>query len=78
MDSFKSALRRMILKKLVNQIEAGEFNTLVPDIENMYPMHKSTRQEYQSPLDRSTHNYGYTTIGDVSTGKIGPENEGIF
>lgn len=60
--------RRFLLKMLADKIRAGEFDIHDIDIDKLYRLHSSVREEYLSPYERSGYNYGYMTSGDLGAG----------
>lgn len=60
----RKAMRRALLEKLIKQIENGEYSNLRSKIQNLAP----SRQEYKSPLDRSSYNYGYMESKEMEAG----------
>lgn len=60
--------RRILLKILCDKIKNGEFNIKAIDPNKIYNLHMPVRQEYMSPYDRSSYNYGYMTSGEIGSG----------
>lgn len=56
--------RMKLLKKLLEIIEAGKFDSSPPqNLDNISPRH-----EYISPFERSSYNYGYMNINEIGAG----------
>lgn len=65
---YRRKLRLAILKRIVSQIEDGQFRLHDIDPNRLYLLHNSVRHEYQSPQDISGYNWGYMTSGDIGAG----------
>ncbi len=58
-DNKRKILRRKKLLELLSKIESGELDSSkVPD-GSVYRPQLTVRQEYSSPAERSSYNYGY-------------------
>lgn len=61
----QTAVRRAKLLDLLNKINSGEVSSEMVPLDKLYSLYSKNRKEYQSPLDRSTYNYGYMTDSEV-------------
>ena len=57
--------RKQLLRKLLMQIMQGKYNSNKATSNELYPDANSVRQQYLSPLDRDTYNYGYMEIKEM-------------
>lgn len=59
----KRKKRKALLRKIILQILSGQAN----GFQNVCNQTGATKQ-YQSPLDRSSYNYGYMTTSEIGAG----------
>jgi len=64
-DRREESQRRSRLMKLIELIENGEFDASKIPLDSLYSTHDKPRQEYISPEDRNTYNYGYMEVGEM-------------
>lgn len=57
--------RRVKLLNLLTKILGGEFNSSSEPIDSTFSAQQIPRATYESPLERSTNNYGYTTSLEI-------------
>jgi len=69
-NQIAKAYRQKLLRRIVDSILAGEFNSTEVDVNKLFSTHGPARNEYQSPVDRSGYNYGYETIGEMGAGSM--------
>lgn len=83
MKKFKSKNRINKLLNILKKIKLKDSNN-IEDLDKLYPLNKTEREqvlmrdinnirelprgEYESPLDRSSYNYQYMTIGEIGSG----------
>lgn len=69
----KRALRRKFrmaaLRQLIEDIENLKFDNTPISMNDKYPIWEGSRKEYQSPLDRSSYNYGYMLSSELGAGQ---------
>lgn len=63
-----SQMRKKLLKSIVDMIASGEFEQAPIDINKLYLLHTSVREEYQAPRDISGFNWGAERIWEMDAG----------
>jgi len=62
-------MRKKLLKSIVDMIRAGEFEQQPSiNLDQLYPLHKSVREEYQAPRDISGFNWGAERTWEMDAG----------
>jgi len=61
------ARRKQLLLKLIQQISKGKFDNTPVLLDKLYS-NKPPREQYISPRDRSTYNYGYMELDEMGAG----------
>jgi hypothetical protein len=65
--------RIAVLRFIVNKILNGDFDLQYLDPHLVYKDYLPNRNQYFSPLDRSSYNYGYMTSGEIGAGNYGSQ-----
>jgi hypothetical protein len=58
--------RRKILFAILQHIKDGTYDSSYVPLDQLMHMHKSVRQEYESPNERDNYNYGYIDIAQMN------------
>jgi hypothetical protein len=69
-NQIAKAYRQKLLKRIINSILSGDFDSSEVDYNELFQVHGPARHEYKSPVERSEYNYGYETIGEMGAGNV--------